>query len=95
MLCLFFSCPPPFRAWAQSLSREAGSWQENGLGWHTHNVPLRQNGDTTSGQVVYGDVLKRPDGVYDVWPVTAGAGVDETRPDNVALPVTLYLGIPA
>ena len=27
MLCLFYSCPPRFRAWGQGASREAGSWQ--------------------------------------------------------------------
>ena len=62
------------------------------LAWHTHTVPLRQNGDSESNQSIYNDVLKRPDAVFNIWPTTDGTGGDETRPDNVALPVIVYLG---
>ena len=31
MLCLFYSCPPPFRGWTQGAGREAGSWQQDAV----------------------------------------------------------------
>ena len=81
----------PFRAWGPGFGRQAGSWQENELGWHSHTVPIRQDGDSY-GQVVYNDILKHPTEITNLWLTSDGAGGDETRPDNIAIPVVIYLG---
>ena len=107
VLCVFSICPPPFRGWTQGAGREAGSWQQdairNILGqlgsiWSYKNTLPGGTGAlswTTSGEggFVASSEITMQGVTFDASCVVPTA--EEDRPVNVALPVILYLGLPA
>ena len=113
MLCLFYSCPPPFRAWTSGAGREAGSYQGDAIREITGQTPLSRMGSLRVGDYpASGALALRVDpllgllgtngdtsfNMYGELSISAARVVptaDENRPANVALPVALYLGLPA
>ena len=109
MLCLFYSCPPLFRAWTGGTGREAGSWQGDAIREIAGTANLCRIGSTpgspSSGAI---SVVRDPNnGIIDASGgeplygnlVFSAAKVVPTaadnRPVNVAIPVILYLGLRA
>ena len=107
MLCLFYSCPPCFRAWTGGGGREAGSWEQDAVQtgitslssryvdtWHGIAGPLDVLGDVT--ETLSTDPTTALQGTsigegYVRWTVNQRMA-DETRPVNIAIPVIIYLG---
>lgn len=101
------SCPPRFRGWTLGAGREAGSWQQdairNILGqlgsiWSYKNTLPGGTGAlswTTSGEGGFAasSEITMQGVTFDASCVVPTA--EEDRPVNVALPVILYLGLPA
>ena len=101
------SCPPLFRGWTLGAGREAGSWQQdairNILGqlgsiWSYKNTLPGGTGAlswTTSGEGGFAasSEITMQGVTFDASCVVPTA--EEDRPVNVALPVILYLGLPA
>ena len=108
MLCLFYSCPPPFRAWTGGAGREAGGWQEDTMRNITGRIVNVVQGLTDN-------TVQRAEGAF--YPSGAGAvgyrGEDlsirhihldtslvvptgpENVPPHVWQPVAIYLGLQA
>ena len=102
----FCSCLSPFRAWAQGLSREAGSWQEDAVqtgitkigatrfdtAWET--VATADGNVRSFGGQILVDTLTANIGVKRDWQFFESLQrvADKTRPVNVALPIVIYLG---
>jgi len=107
VLCVFSICLPPFRGWRPGAGREAGSWQQdairNILGqlgsiWSYKNTLPGGTGAlswTTSGEGGFAasSEITMQGVTFDASCVVPTA--EEDRPVNVALPVILYLGLPA
>ena len=103
----FLLLPPRFRAWRPGAGREAGSWQQdairNILGqlgsiWSYKNTLPGGTGAlswTTSGEGGFAasSEITMQGVTFDASCVVPTA--EEDRPVNVALPVILYLGLPA
>lgn len=106
MLCLFYSCPPLFRAWTGG-SRAAGSAQGDAMRritgligqfrWPTlitGNL-LAQSGTGSDATAVTEDSVIKTSGTLTFDSGNVVTTATENRPVNVALPVILYLGLPA
>ena len=103
----FLPRPAPFRGWTLGAGREAGSWQQdairNILGqlgsiWSYKNTLPGGTGAlswTTSGEGGFAasSEITMQGVTFDASCVVPTA--EEDRPVNVALPVILYLGLPA
>ena len=94
---------PPFRAWTQGLTREAGTTQGDAIReiWAAWDSPAYTS---VAGGAAYHDndssgCYQTVDGSgFHTFGVRASLTVPtaaENRPTNIALPVALYLGLPA
>lgn len=96
------SCPSPFRAWGQG-SRTAGSAQEDAIRNITGKLGETIHTELFDGVFYIGSTTgtrSYPEGGYTAgFPFLDASRVvptaAENRPANVALPVALYLGLPA
>ena len=109
MLCLFYSCPPRFRAWTGGGVRGAGSWQGDGIREIVGNLAfIHSYGDfqlpAGSGALSWGESGNNRFALDTSGKAVQGISFaasrvvptsDENRPANVTLPVCMYLGLPA
>ena len=106
MLCLFYSCPPLFRAWTLGAGREAGEWQADAIreinanwsGIYSTTIASSASGAgrfeltiQERAAVGQGEGYAQPGFAASLVVPTAA----ENRPVNVAVPVILYLGLSA
>ena len=91
-----------FRAWTGAGSRVAGSMQSDAIQSHEHDIPTYAGVSGTRATLLddIGDqnqannVLQA--GRFYTYPEgPSGRLADETRPVNIALPITIYLGVSA
>ena len=107
VLCVFSICLPPFRAWT-GVGREAGSWQgdtmrnlNGSVGNTLRSGVITDTGVFVSHQATY--AMRAQDGGalpiyiegFNFYAAEQVSTAPENRPVNVALPVILYLGLPA
>ena len=98
----------PFRAWTQGGDREAGSWQgdtmrnlNGSVGNTLRSGVITDTGVFVSHQATY--AMRAQDGGalpiyiegFNFYAAEQVSTAPENRPVNVALPVILYLGLPA
>ena len=102
MLCLFYSCPPRFRAWTGGGDREAGSWQSDALQSHEHDIPTYAGISGTRATLIddKGNLnqsnITLDVGRFYTYPTgPSGRIAAESRPVNISVPAILYLGLPA
>lgn len=108
VLCVFSICPPPFRAWTLEAGREAGSYQGDAIrnlngsvGNTLRGGVITDTGVFVSHQATY--VIRAQDGGalpiyvegFNFYAAEQVSTAPENRPANVAVPVILYLGLPA
>jgi hypothetical protein len=88
------------RAWVAGLARAAGSWQNDAMRNHMHNVNYRGTHSTAGNYIVMGaNTGAQPQTQNMGGPVDfAGNNLltaDHNRPPNISQPMIIYLGIPA
>ena len=107
VLCVFSICLPPFRAWGQGAGREAGSAQGDAARNISANAPYlstNQIGAQAEGAFSWHTLIGPL--TLITYETEASGGLsfessrvvptaEENRPVNVALPVCIYLGLPA
>ena len=108
VLCVFSICLPPFRAWTLEAGREAGSYQGDAIrnlngsvGNTLRGGVITDTGVFVSHQATY--VIRAQDGGalpiyvegFNFYAAEQVPTAPENRPANVAVPVILYLGLPA
>ena len=103
VLCVFSICLPPFRGWMPGGGREAGSWQGDAMRelWAAWDSPAytsvvggaAYNTNHSSG--CYQTVDGAGYHTYGLRASLTTPTAPENRPVNVALPVCIYLGLPA
>ena len=108
VLCVFSICLPPFRAWTLGAGREAGSWQGDAIrnlngsvGNTLRSGVITDTGVFVSHQATY--AMRAQDGGalpiyiegFNFYAAEQVSTAPENRPTNVAVPVILYLGLPA
>ena len=99
---------PPFRAWTLEAGREAGSYQGDAIrnlngsvGNTLRGGVITDTGVFVSHQATY--VIRAQDGGalpiyvegFNFYAAEQVSTAPENRPTNVAVPVILYLGLPA
>ena len=104
----FLLLPPRFRAWRPGAGREAGSWQGDAIrnlngsvGNTLRSGVITDTGVFVSHQAAY--AIRAQDGGalpiyiqgFNFYAAEQVPTAPENCPVNVALPVILYLGIPA
>ena len=107
VLCVFSICLPPFRGWTQGAGREAGSAQGDAARNISANAPYlstNQIGAQAEGAFSWHTLIGPL--TLITYETEASGGLsfessrvvptaEENRPVNVALPVCIYLGLPA
>lgn len=110
VLCVFSICPPRFRGWSGAAGREAGAWQGDAIrdisgtigsitrfssGAVDDGICKKHSGGTN----FFVTPVSTGASLYDAGSTLAASSVvptaTENRPVNVALPVCIYLGLPA
>ena len=102
VLCVFSICLPPFRGWTGG-SRTAGSAQEDAIRNIAGKLGETIHTELFDGAFYIGSTTgtrSYPEGGYTAgFPFLDASRVvstaNENRPANVALPVALYIGLPA
>ena len=107
VLCVFSICLPPFRGWTSGAGREAGSAQGDAARNISANAPYlstNQIGAQAEGAFSWHTLIGPL--TLITYETEASGGLsfessrvvptaEENRPVNVALPVCIYLGLPA
>lgn len=85
-----------FRNWGPGIERQAGSWQADAFQGHGHTLYAGIFAGSSDGNGYVSFNRKNNTGVVTEPESLGGYGTariaDETRPENVSLPVILYLG---
>ena len=85
-----------FRNWGPGIERQAGSWQADAFQGHGHTLYAGILAGSSGGNGYISVNRKNNTGVVTEPESLGGYGTariaDETRPENVSLPVILYLG---
>lgn len=96
-------------AWTQGGDREAGSWEQDAVQMGITDILSRHSANNYLNKtpVVSGAVTEKLNGIPTAVLSLAGSGLEmttyhvnqrtagETRPANIAVPLAIYLGIPA